>query len=313
MRRATSPEAEAGSAGPAPAPVTRWALVDPAGKAHAHRMTDEAVARIRSLFDELSGVYDPVEVPFFGPIAAGLVQLLAPVPGERALDLGCGTGAATLPLARAVGPTGRVTAVDVADGMIAQLDRVLQLHQLGRVSTRRADAGDPDPDWGSFDIVAASLVLFFLPDPQRALQRWAARLAAGGRLGISTFGDQDPVWKAVDALFAPYLPAQLLDARASGGRGPFADDAGVENLFRTAGLTAVRTVTSPVTVAFDDVDGWRTWSMTTGQRQLWARVPPDRRESFLGQAAELLATARGGSGRIELTQQVRYTLGVAAR
>lgn len=276
-------------------------------------MTDEAVARIETLFDHLSADYDPAEVPFFGPVAAGLVDLLAPRTGERVLDLGCGTGAATIPLAVAVGPTGSVTAVDVAAGMLTVLGRALAGAGLTQVVTRQADVSHPDPGWGDFDIAAASLVLFFLPDPATALRRWTDRVVDGGRIGISTFGPQDEVWRAVDAMFAPYLPAQMLDARTTGAAGPFSSDAGVEQLFTAAGITSVRTVSSPVTVAFDDVAQWQRWSRTTGQRQMWQRIPEDELSSFLDRAAALLEPARGRQGRIELVQQVRYTAGVVDR
>lgn len=282
-------------------------------EAHHQPMTDDAVARIETLFDQLSSVYDPEDVPFFQPIAAGLVELLAPRPGERVLDLGCGKGAATLPLAVAVGPTGAVTAVDIAAGMVDALDRAVSAAHLGQVTTHRADVSDPDPAWGTFDVVAASLVLFFLPDPPRALRRWADRVTNGGRIGISTFGPQDEVWRAVDASFAPYLPPQMLDARTSGAKGPFSSDAAVEELFGGADIGQVRTATSPVTVAFDDVDQWRRWSMTTGQRQMWQRIPADDVPAFVDRAAALLESARGASGRIELVQQVRYTVGVVDR
>ena len=63
---------------------------------------------LRSLFDAVADSYDQVGVDFFQPIAAGLVAELNPQPGERALDLGCGRGAALLPIAHAVGPTGSV-------------------------------------------------------------------------------------------------------------------------------------------------------------------------------------------------------------
>src|SRR5689334_11165547 len=61
---------------------------------------------LRSLFDAVADSYDQVGVDFFQPIAAGLVAELDPQPGERALDLGCGRGAALLPIARAVGSAG---------------------------------------------------------------------------------------------------------------------------------------------------------------------------------------------------------------
>ena len=66
-----------------------------------------ATAQVARLFAELAPVYDSSGVEFFGPMARRLVELLAPRPGERALDIGCGRGAASLPLAEAVGPRAR--------------------------------------------------------------------------------------------------------------------------------------------------------------------------------------------------------------
>ncbi|MGB7981462.1 MAG: hypothetical protein WCF36_11800, partial [Candidatus Nanopelagicales bacterium] len=71
-------------------------------------------SRVRNarLFDDLAESYDAVGVEFFAPIALGLVDALAPAPGERVADLGCGKGAFLLPAARAVGRRGRVVGVD---------------------------------------------------------------------------------------------------------------------------------------------------------------------------------------------------------
>lgn len=58
--------------------------------------------------------------------AQRVVQLAALRPGERVLDVGCGTGLVTLPAAELVGPGGRVTGVDLSDGMIHQVRSILQ-------------------------------------------------------------------------------------------------------------------------------------------------------------------------------------------
>src|SRR5437773_12436437 len=42
-------------------------------------------------------------------------------PGERVLDVGCGPGATALPIAAAVGPTGHVTGIDIAEPMLGLL------------------------------------------------------------------------------------------------------------------------------------------------------------------------------------------------
>jgi ubiquinone/menaquinone biosynthesis C-methylase UbiE len=76
---------------------------------------------VAAVFDRAAETYDSVGVPWFTPIAEHLVRELAPVPGEQILDLGSGRGAAVFPLAEAVGPTGHVTGIDLAEGMVRAL------------------------------------------------------------------------------------------------------------------------------------------------------------------------------------------------
>ena len=83
----------------------------------------DPVARTAAMFDGIAPSYDQSGVPFFGTIAGGLVDLLAPRPGERALDVGAGRGAVTLPVAEAVGPQGRVDAIDVSPGRVIAILR----------------------------------------------------------------------------------------------------------------------------------------------------------------------------------------------
>jgi ubiquinone/menaquinone biosynthesis C-methylase UbiE len=64
--------------------------------------------------------YEQLLVPaIFEPWARGLVDLADPRPGERVLDVACGTGAVARAAARRVGADGTVTGVDVNAGMLA--------------------------------------------------------------------------------------------------------------------------------------------------------------------------------------------------
>lgn len=265
--------------------------------------TDSPPARpdVAALFDRVSDTYDAVDVPWFEPIAVHLLAQLRPAPGERAVDLGCGRGAVTRPLADAVGPTGRVVAIDLAPGMVERT--AADLSALAHVQVRLGDARTPDLPPGEWDVVASSLVLFFLPDPMDAVRRWADLLRPGGRLGVTTFGAQDQRWEAVDELFTPYLPAGLRDARTSGRRGPFASDDGVEDLLRGAGLSDVRTTSETVVARFRDVEHWTRWSRSHGQRAMWDCVPAQEQPALVARAAALFA------GALELTQVVRCTTG----
>lgn len=269
--------------------------------------------RILQLFDAVADTYDQVGVEFFGPIAEGLVAVLDPRQGERALDLGCGRGAVLLPLARAVGPQGSVTGGDLSPRMVQQCRAVAEAEGLDHVEVAVVDAQEPTgldgEGSGGFDVIASSLVLFFLPDPPRALQRWRDLLRPGGRVGVSTFADEDPAWSSVDDVFRPHLPPEMLDPRTTGRAGPFASDEGVEGLFRDAGLVDVRTAHRTVDVRFEDADHWYRFSMSVGQRAFWQAVPQASRGEVRAEAARRIETHADHDGSVTFHQDIRYTLG----
>lgn len=272
-------------------------------------MTTEQARRVAAVFDLVADTYDAVDVPWFTPIAQRLVAELAPQPGERALDIGCGRGAALWPIAEAVGPSGEVVGFDLAERMVAATRADVEDRGLANVELHVMDAADPQLPDSSFDLVVASLVLFFLPDPFGALRRWRDLLRPGGRIGISSFGERTPEWIAVEEVFRAYLPQPSLNARKAMTNGPFSSDDRVEDLFRETGLTGVRTVGFSMSTTFDDIEHWHRWSRSHGQRAMWEQVPEAEHPTVVARAGELLAPARGADGRIHLTQRVRLTLG----
>ena len=237
------------------------------------------------------------------------MQALDPQPGERGLDIGCGKGAALIPLARAIGPAGRVTGIDLAPRMVDAARRAAADAGLGNVDVRVADAAAPGLERDAFDVAASSLVLFFLRDPAAVMAEWVSLLRPGGRLGTATFGPNDPVWNQVDSVFTPYLPTQMRDARTTGQRGPFASDAAMEDLFRDAGLGNVRAVTMTLEAVLRDPDHWYRFSWSHGQRAMWECVPEEARQQVCRDAYAVLESARGADGSIIFDQRIRYTLG----
>lgn len=271
---------------------------------------DQGAPSVAEVFDMVADVYDQTGVEFFQPVGAGLVAELDPQRGERCLDIGCGRGAATLPLARAVAPDGSVDAVDVSPAMVAATRSLAEAAGLSRVRVEVADAADlAGYDDAGYDVVASSLVLFFLSEPGDVLRRWAGKLRPGGRIGLTTFGDLDTATDAIDDLFLPWQPQAMLDARTSGTTGPFGSDAGMEELFASAGISAVRTVVRPTTLEFADVEAWRRFMMSTGQRAMWRNVPEEERPRFLERAGAILEGTRVDGGPARLVWQMRYTLG----
>ena len=113
------------------------------------------------------------------------VRLLGVAPGERVLDVGCGSGAATRTLARRVMPNGRVVGID-ACGSLLKIARDLA-KEAGVGESIEFKTGDcralPFPD-ASFDCVMAATTLSHVPDPHSALAEMVRVTRPGGRIGV---------------------------------------------------------------------------------------------------------------------------------
>lgn len=265
---------------------------------------------VASLFDQVADTYDALDVEFFQPIASRLVGALDPQKGERTVDIGCGRGAVLFPLAAAVGPTGSVVGLDLSPRMVQATAADAARAGLDVVEVRVGDAMAPDLPLSSYDVVASSLVLFFLPDPLAALRAWRNLLVESGRLGVSTFGSYDDRWaNTVDALRA-HAPADVAGARTISRQGPFESDEGMEHLLTESGYRHVRTLSSVVTPRFRDCEHWYDWSMSVGQRRFWQSVPPERLEEVKTAAFAAVGECRDEHGRIGFDQRVRFTLGI---
>ncbi len=135
-----------------------------------------------------------------------LVEALAPRPGERWLDLACGTGAVAERAARA---GARVTGVDLAPALVETAQR--RAAELGlEIDYRVGDAERLDGIGdASFDVVSSSFGAIFAPD-QAAVVRELARVVVrpGGRLGLTSWTPDGGIGRLFEmqSEFQPPLP-----------------------------------------------------------------------------------------------------------
>jgi SAM-dependent methyltransferase len=143
-------------------------------------------------------------------------------PGERVLDIGCGTGQLTLQAAERVGTRGNVHGVDVAEGLLAVARRRATEAGLGQVDLLQADAQDHGFPASSYDVVLSRFGVMFFEDPVSAFANLQAATMPGGRLAFVAWQPAPlnewatvPLFAALPHVGPPPLPEP-------GAPGPFA-------------------------------------------------------------------------------------------
>jgi len=113
-------------------------------------------------------------------------------PGMVVADIGAGSGYYSSRIARRVGPTGRVYATDIQQGMIDILDRRITAEGLTNVTTVLGGMDDPRLPPASIDLAIMVDVYHELQQPQLFLQRLKGTFKPNGRLVLLEFRKEDP-------------------------------------------------------------------------------------------------------------------------
>jgi ubiquinone/menaquinone biosynthesis C-methylase UbiE len=145
----------------------------------------------KSTYDEASRDYEDASRDFWQYISIRTVERLGLRPGERVLDVPCGSGASLLFAAEHVGATGQVVGIDYAEQMVAIAQEKRRSQGLANVEVSVADMTALDPEaWEPFDAVVCSLGLFFADDMPGLVRSLLDLIRpGGGRLGVAVFGD----------------------------------------------------------------------------------------------------------------------------
>jgi len=118
------------------------------------------------------------------------MALLGPHPGDRVVDVGCGTGPFSRLVAERVAPDGHVVGVDVAPEAIDLANQLTDGTDRGLLSFDVADAASLSFDDATFDGAVCISVLDFCEEPEAALLELHRVLRPGGRLVVAS-SDQD--------------------------------------------------------------------------------------------------------------------------
>ncbi len=175
-----------------------------------------------------------------------LVKYARPTPGMKVLDLASGTGEPAISLAKRVGPTGHVTALDQSPELLAIASERARGRGLTNFATQQADAHHhPFPD-ESFDLVTCRFGVMFFQDCVQAMREVRRVLKPGARTCFLAWGPFDqPYWSSTMGVVLKHVGGPAL---APGGPDPFrfAEPGSLSGVLRQAGFSDVAEETRTV-------------------------------------------------------------------
>jgi ubiquinone/menaquinone biosynthesis C-methylase UbiE len=240
-------------------------------------MPDEAQRRAAFAYNAAADLYDASPLSFWNYFGRRTIELLSLPIGSRVLDVCCGAGASALPAAEAVGSTGKVIGIDIAQKLLdlartkaAQRNLTNIEFELGDMLVLRF-AGE------SFDAVVCVFGIFFVPDMEMAVRELWRCLRPEGQLAVTTWGQNffEPAnsafWRSIKEvrpdLHKSFNPWDRINNQAS-----------LKKIFKGGGVESPKVIAENRSHPIHSAEDWWTILLGSGYRGTIEQLKSSERE-----------------------------------
>lgn len=203
---------------------------------------------ITGVFDRSAELYGEKNNNFFDYFAKNLVAFASIPPSAHVLDVATGRGAILKQLVKSIHPLGKVIGIDISPNMIQHASR--DLAEYPNIELVCADAENLEFGDDSFDYVFCGFGVFFFPNVQKALQEFFRVLKPGGKLLISTWGEDDYCNTTFHEIYQSFGFNNITPLRG------FNNPDFIFEILSRSGFTKIKTVSDELDYVYPTVEDW---------------------------------------------------------
>jgi ubiquinone/menaquinone biosynthesis C-methylase UbiE len=234
---------------------------------------EDAKAKAAAAYNAAADYFDHPVSSFWHRFGRQTVERLGLQPGETVLDVCCGSGGSALPAAEAVGPEGRVVAVDLAERLVALGASKAHERGLVNIEFKTGDMLALDYPDASFDAVICVFGIFFVPDMVAATTELWRMVRPGGRLAITTWGPD--LFEPANSVFWEAIQGERPDLmRRFNPWERISTPIGLCKMLSDAGIINTEIVAESGSHPINSADDWWLVAMGSGYRGTLAQLDP---------------------------------------
>ncbi len=224
--------------------------------------------------------------------------------GESVLEIGCGTGAVTVPLAEAVGEHGRVVAVDISEPMLGAARQRIEASGVHNVTLLSGDAQVLAFEPAAFDVATSRMGVMFFADPVAAFRNMGGALRPGGRLVFACWAPlaENRHWLISYDIALRHLGQPEPSTDHAPGPLAFTDPDYIRRILTAAGFAEIVVERAHPTIIGSSPEEEARQALTMGPtaRLIDAKQPPEATRQVIAQEIAAAFAAEASAGPIRL-------------
>jgi len=240
-------------------------------------MPQSAQERAAFTYNAAADFYDASPLSFWDYFGRRTIELASLPSGSRVLDVCCGSGASALAAAEAVGLKGNVIGIDLAKQLLDLARTKAIQRRLTNIEFEVGDMLSMRFSPATFDAVVCVFAIFFVPDMTRAGSELWSRVRSGGKLAVTTWGQNfcEPAngafWDSIKDvrpdLYKGFNPWDRIDNPAS-----------LRKILNEAGVASLQINTEDRRHPISSAEDWWAIVLGSGYRGTIEQLNPAERE-----------------------------------